>query len=156
MGRSEAADRPRRSRPTGRFAVLLLVVAVLTLSYASSLRAYLVQREEIQGHKADIAERERAIADLEREKQRWEDPAYVAAQARERFGYVKIGETAFQVLGTDELPLESAATLHDPADVIKETPTPWWEKAWGSMEVAGNPPSTQKDKPAELIDGTKQ
>lgn len=156
VGRQVAADGPHRARPTGRLAVLVLVVAVLTLSYASSMRAYLVQREEIQGYKADIAQREEAIADLEREKQRWEDPAFVAAQARERFGYVMVGETAFQVLGADNEPLEAAATLHDPAQVIKEKPTAWWETAWGSMELAGSPPPPAKEKPAELIDGTKQ
>src|SRR5688572_6777678 len=84
---------PRRPRFTGRAAVLVLVLAVLTVSYASSLRAYLQQRSHIGDLKAQIAERETAINALEREKQRWQDPAFVKAQARARFGYLMPGET---------------------------------------------------------------
>jgi hypothetical protein len=45
----------KRSRFTGRAAVLVLVLAVLTVSYASSLRAYLQQRAHIGDLKAQIA-----------------------------------------------------------------------------------------------------
>src|SRR5688500_18324178 len=65
----------RHPRFTGRAAVLVLVLAVLTVSYASSLRAYLQQRSHIGDLKAQIAEREASINDLEREKKRWDDPA---------------------------------------------------------------------------------
>lgn len=149
-------QRPR-TRPTGRLAILLLVVAVLVVSYASSLKAYLVQRDQIQTAKAEIAEREKAIAEKEREKQRWEDPAYVQAQARARFGYVKIGETSFQVLDENNQPLESEAELHDPDEVLNITPDAWWTGAWESMELAGDPP-TAEDRAVrdEVVDGTKQ
>lgn len=147
---------PRQTRFTGRAAILLLVLAVLTVSYASSLRAYLQQRSHIGDLKAQIAEREASINDLEREKRRWDDPAYVKAQARERFGYLMPGETGFEVLGPDGKPLEPQATLSDPDEVIKEQPTAWWTPAWDSMELAGNPPPVvPKEKPADLIDGTK-
>ena len=45
----------RRPRFTGRAAVLVLVLAVLTVSYASSLRAYLQQRSHIGDLKQQIA-----------------------------------------------------------------------------------------------------
>src|SRR6185436_7973740 len=63
-------ERPR-SRLTGRAAVLVLVLAVLTVSYASSLRAYLQQRSHINELKVSIAQREAAIDELEDEKTRW-------------------------------------------------------------------------------------
>ncbi len=129
-----AASRPaaprsaaRRPRFTGRAAVLVLVLAVLTVSYASSLRAYLQQRSHIGDLKVQIAEREASINDLEREKKRWDDPAYVKAQA----------------------------SLNDPDDVIKTVPTAWWTSAWESMELAGNPPPPEEE-PVDLVDGTKQ
>ena len=43
--------------------MLVLVLAVLTVSYASSLRAYLQQRPLIGDLKAQIAEREASIND---------------------------------------------------------------------------------------------
>lgn len=127
---------------------------MLTVSYASSLRAYLQQRAHIGDLKAQIAERQANINDLEREKRRWDDPAFVKAQARERFGYVMPGETGFEVLGPDGKPLEPQATLSDPDEVIKVRPTAWWSTAWHSMELAGNPPPPA-EQPADLVDGTK-
>ena len=79
-----AAAAARRPRLTGRAAILVLVLAVLAVSYASSMRAYLQQRAHITDLKDQIALRQANIDDLEREKRRWEDPAYVKQQARER------------------------------------------------------------------------
>ena len=132
----------------------MLVLAVLTVSYASSMRAYLQQRSHIGDLKTRIAEREQSINDLEREKRRWEDPAYVRAQARERFGYLMPGETGFEVIGADGQPLEPQATLKDPDEVIRTTPTAWWTDAWDSVELAGNPPPPAEEPPG-LVDGTK-
>ncbi len=153
-----AAARPRsarRPRFTGRAAVLVLVLAVLTVSYASSLRAYLQQRSHIGDLRAQIAEREASIDDLEREKSRWDDPAYVKAQARARFGYLMPGETGFEVIGPDGTPLEAQASLNDPDEVIKTVPKAWWTAAWDSVELAGSPPPPEQ-QPADLVDGTKQ
>lgn len=148
-----AEARPE-SRITGRAAILILVVAVLAVSYASSMRAYLQQRAHIADVKEQIAERRSNIDALEREKGRWSDEAFVQAQARKRFGYLMPGETGFEVIGEDGRPLEAQGTLHDPDEVIKEVPTPWWTDAWDSMELAGNPPPP-KPEPADLVDGTK-
>jgi len=151
-GGSAAATRPR-SRLTMRAAVLVLVLAVLMLSYASSLRAYLQQRSHINDLKSSIAERNVAIDALEDEKRRWDDPAYVEQQARERLGYVMPGEKTYIVLGADGLPLEPVAELPDPTTVLRSTPQAWWDGAWDTMETAGDPPRIGKP-PAAEIDGT--
>jgi len=152
-GRPAAA----RTQPrfTGRAVVLVLVLAALTMSYASSMRAYITQRSHIQDLKGAIAQREADIDALEREKRRWEDPAFVKAQARERFGYLMPGETGYQVLGEDGKPLQGDAQLADPADAAKAVPAPWWSDAWDSVELAGHPPK-DGDASTRLVDGTKQ
>ena len=68
--RRAAAGRPRRRRPrlTGRAAILVLVLAVLTVSYASSLRAYLQQREHIA--RPQGPDRRSASASIERPRAR--------------------------------------------------------------------------------------
>ena len=149
-----AGERPR-SRLTGRAAVLVLVLAVLTVSYASSLRAYLQQRTQINQLKSQIAQHEANIDSLESEKERWDDPAYVEQQARERLGYVMPGERSYLVLGEDGKALEPASQLQDPTTVISTTPTPWWSDGWASIELAGNPPKAGRP-PASEIDGTKK
>ena len=152
-----AGDVVRRPRFTGRAAVLVLVLAVLTVSYGSSLKAYLQQRSEIADLKSQITERATSIDALEREKRRWDDPAFVQAQARARFGYLLPGETSYIVLGADGRPLEGGASLKDPAEVVKVEPTAWWTSAWESVELAGNPPTSGSGKPpASEIDGTDE
>src|SRR6478735_441189 len=131
-----AGERPR-SRFTGRAAVLVLVLAVLTVSYASSLRAYLEQRSHINELKTSIAQHEANIDALETEKARWDDPAFVRTQARERLGYVMPGEKTYLVLDENGRPLEPQAALQDPTTVISTKDTPWWDDAWASVELAG-------------------
>jgi cell division protein FtsB len=144
----------RRPRFTGRAAVLVLVLSLLAVSYASSLRAYLDQRSHIDELKSQIALRQAHIDDLEREKRRWEDPAYVRQQARD-LNYVMPGETAYVVLDEDGKPLDSEATLTDPATVARKAPAAWWSTAWQSVELAGNPPKAEdKPEPAKRIDET--
>jgi hypothetical protein len=120
----------------------VLVLAVLTVSYASSLRAYLQQRSQIGDLKSQIALREASIEDLQREKDRWQDPAFVRQQARE-LNYVMPGETAYVTLDEHGKPINSDSALTDPSTVAPKKPTAWWSTAWQSVELAGNPPKPQ-------------
>ena len=153
--RPAQAESKVRSRLTGRAAILVMVLAVLAVSYASSLRAYLEQRSHIVDLKAQIADRRANIAELEQEKERWQDPAYVSAQARERFGYVKPGETPFVVL-VDGEPLKSEAELTDPDTIAPEPKRTWYDDAWDSMKIAGDPPTKAPPIPLRKIDGSDQ
>ncbi|MEO7351242.1 MAG: septum formation initiator family protein [Marmoricola sp.] len=133
---AEPAPRPRF---TNRMAILVLVLAVLVVSYASSMRAYLQQRSQMNELSAQIATSTREIKTLEREKRRWQDDAYVETQARERFGWVLPGETSYQVIGRDGKPLERSDKLTNPDSVARRVPTPWWDKVYGTLEAADHP-----------------
>src|SRR3954447_13585834 len=104
---------PRRSRFTGRAMVLVLVLSVLTISYASSLKAYFQQDSQIEQLRSQIDQSQKSINHLEDEKARWNDPAYVRQQARARFGYLMPGQTSYVVIGQDGKPLAAQATLGD-------------------------------------------
>jgi cell division protein FtsB len=138
-----SASGVRRPRLTGRAAVLILVLSVLTVSYASSLRAYLQQKDQIDQTKSQIAQRSAAIESLEREKRRWQDPAYVQAKARERFGYLMPGEKSYVVLDKDGKPIESQASLSSPQQVLHKDTKAWWSKEWESVQLAGNPSASR-------------
>lgn len=150
-----AKDERARSRLTSRAAILVLVVAVLMVSYASSLKAFLQQRAHINDLQSQIAQREANIDALEAEKRRWDDEAYVEQQARARLGYVMPGEKTYLVLDENGNALEPASALDDPATVISTESTPWWSDAWESVELAGNPPKPAKP-PAAEIDGSNE
>jgi cell division protein FtsB len=134
--------------------VLVLVLAVLAVSYASSMRAYLEQKEHLQALRESIAESRANIAEMKREKRRWDDPAYQEAQATERLGFVKPGEIAFQVIGEDGDPLDHEDSLTDPAALDVENEPAWWQTAWQTMEAAGNPEDVPD--PVEEIDPPKK
>jgi len=145
------AEERHRSRLTGRAAILVLVLAVLAVSYASSLRAYLQQRHQIDELEAQIAEREAAIGDLEREMDRWDDPAYVMQEARKR-GFILPGETPFVVVDANGDPLTDAE-LDDPSSMGEEETPAWYDGVWSSVKVAGNPPTKVPPPPDKRIVG---
>lgn len=138
----------RRSPITKRAAILAVVIAALVVSYASSLRAWVDQRSQIEELEQTVTERRQEVRDLERELERWEDPAYVKAQARERFGWVMPGETGYVVVGRDgRTPNQEPDPNSDPRP--KE---PWWQSLWGSVEHAGDPPApseAEQDRPRQ-------
>lgn len=120
-------------------AVLLVVVALLVVSYASSMRAYLQQRHDIEGLQAQISSSRAHIAQLQQEKRRWRDPAFVEQQARTRFGWVMPGETAYQVIGADGKPLSGIDELSAPP-AARGTREAWWSRVWSTVETADHPP----------------
>ena len=134
----------RGPRFTTRAVVLLSVVLLLLASYTSSLHAWWQQRGEIQAKKAEIVMREAAIDDLTDTEARWEDPAYVEQQARQRFGWVMPGEVGYRVIGAD-------GSVEGDVPTLDEPPAPeqreWYETLWGSVEAAGRVPSAQTPQP---------
>lgn len=146
-GRADAAVAPRH-RLTGRAAILVLVVATLVVSYASSLRAYVEQRHHLDTLESSIASSQEQIAQLRREKRRWSDDAYVVSQARARFAYGFPGEVGFRVLDEQGQPLESDDSLSDP-DPVDLDPE-WWETTVESIQTAGRH-AEEPPGPAEKI-----
>lgn len=125
--------------------------AVLVISYASSMRAYLQQREHINDLKQQIATSKVGIAAAEREKRRWRDPAYIEAQARERFGWVLPGETSYQVLDANGNPLTGDDALTDPDSIARTKPKAWWARAYSTLEAADHPEKKVTPTPATRI-----
>jgi cell division protein FtsB len=137
--------------------VLVLVVCVLMVSYASSFRAYLEQRHQLRQLDAQIAQSYADIQSLRREQRRWADPAYKQQMAREKFGFVMPGEKAFTVIDENGRPLGHTDSLSDPRVSTDGGRPPWYDAAWSSVLLAGNPPDPKDEqKPIELIKPPKQ
>jgi hypothetical protein len=99
------------------------------------------QRSEINQLTSDIEAQRASIADLEQEKRRLNDAAYIKKLARERFGWVMPGETGYRVIGDDgEVITDSGPGLSEPVDSSTSTGSEWWDTAWGSVEAAGQEP----------------
>ncbi|TCC41960.1 FtsB family cell division protein [Kribbella speibonae] len=142
-GTSAEPARTRGSRNlTGRAAVVLLVLGALIVSYAQSLRVWFDQHQQITALQQEIRDREKRVSELNDEITRWDDNAYVKAQARQRLGWVMPGEVGYRVIGADGKPVGAPPEPSAPTDDTTDTQKPtWYTKLWGSVEGAGTPPA---------------
>lgn len=160
--RPAPAARPRTTDPeatgrgrglTARGAALLAVGLVAAASLLGPVRAYAEQRSELAELRTDIAAREARVATLQAESARWDDPAYTAAQARARFGYVLPGETGYTVLGAPADPPSSASEATPTA-----TATPGsgslLDQVRSGLGLGGGSAPTPSVTPAEIAPST--
>ncbi len=113
---------------TGRALVLAVVAATLLLTLAVPVRGWFAQRAEIAGLRADVDAARERVAALEVETQRWDDPAFVAAEARRRLHFVLPGEVGFVTLGS--------AAAADAADGAAGSQIPWYSSLWSALQEA--------------------
>lgn len=130
---AEAAEQQSEQRfgsAARRAAILAAVVCVLTLTIAGPVRTYFGQRTEMKQLKATEEQLRTQIAELEQQKIKLADPVFVAAQARERLGFVMPGEIPYQV----QLPPGSAAPATPGVETATANPDqPWYTALWGTI-----------------------
>ncbi|WKG02319.1 septum formation initiator family protein [Mycolicibacterium sp. HK-90] len=139
-----------------RAAILAAVVCVLTLTIAGPVRTYFAQRTEMKQLKASEEQLRVQIAELEQQKVKLADPVYIAAQARERLGFVMPGDTPYQV----QLP-PGAVVSGEPGEPVPPGSTvpagqPWYTSLWhtiadephGVSPTIGGPPPAPGAPPA--------
>lgn len=145
---AEQQSEQRFGSAARRAAILAAVICVLTLTIAGPVRTYFGQRTEMKQLKATEEQLRAQIADLEQQKVKLADPVFVAAQARERLGFVMPGEIPYQV----QLPPGSAVPVA-PGDAELATvdpDQPWYTALWGTIADApyGVAPAPPPGSPA--------
>lgn len=93
---------------TGRAAVLAAVLIIIALTLAVPVRNWFAQRAEIASLEADLEATQANVAELLIQKERWEDPAFIAAEARRRLHFVLPGETGYVTIGSETVVAEDA------------------------------------------------
>lgn len=98
-----------------------------------TLNTYVAQRQELAALETQVSQQQKQVDDLEKEVARWEDPAFVAAQARERLLFAMPGETQYRLADTSgkDVPrteAEVAASQREQGD--------WFSTLWSSVEAA--------------------
>lgn len=124
--RSQTKRQARRSRLTGRAALLAMVLCTLIVALAYPMRQYVSQRAEIadlEREKQRAGERVEQLRDL---KARWQDDAYAEQQIRQRLHYVLPGETGFIVIDPD-------AAKQSRAD-LGAADRPWYSNVWDGVD----------------------
>ncbi|GGX15224.1 septum formation initiator family protein [Streptomyces chartreusis] len=126
--RSQTKRQARRSRLTGRAALLALVVCSLVVALAYPIRQYVSQRAEIADLQREKEEAAQRVEDLRDIKARWQDDAYAEQQIRQRLHYVMPGETGYIVVDPDAA--RKSRTDQSAAD------RPWYANIWDGVDKA--------------------
>ena len=124
--------------------VLGLVLLLAFVLVYPTLHSYLEQQTQLAQLRAQVSTAQQRNADLQADLKRWDDPAYVKAQARERLNFVMPGETAFRVVDPqtvpDTAPNAPAAGATDGSAAVGST-QPWYMDLWQSVRAAGAAPA---------------
>ncbi|MFI6350559.1 septum formation initiator family protein [Streptomyces sp. NPDC050560] len=132
--RSQTRRQARRSRLTGRAAVLAVVLCSLVVALAYPMRQYVSQRADVADMRRQVEQRKAAVEKLRDQKARWKDDAYAEQQIRERLHFVLPGETGYILLDPD------AASSHRDDDGA--TDRPWYSNVWDGLDRADRADST--------------
>lgn len=128
--------------------VLASVLVLLTVTLIPTLRSYLGQRSDIAAMQAQVQAQRGTVAALQKERARWDDPAYVEQQARERLTFVRPGEKSYTVIDGDT----AQQPVGEPAVASGQAPTserePWYGHLWSSMVMADEPGRATSPRPA--------
>ena len=91
--------KPERASGAGpiAFFVALFIIALGLIQLISTFHTYALNLSELNALKKQESALVAQKQDLENNIERWNDDAYVTAQARERLGYVFPGEQAIRV-----------------------------------------------------------
>lgn len=117
-----------------------MLAGVLGLAFAlvwPSVRVYREQQVALADLRADRDAAQAEVDDLNAQLTRWQDPAYVVAQARERLAYVFPGETPYRVVDPQVARPAAEGSVAADADRDVSADGPWFDRLWDSVEAAG-------------------
>jgi cell division protein FtsB len=135
---AKRTDAPRPRGLTSRATIFIALVVVLALAYTYPLRVYLEQESQIAEMEAALTAQREKISESAKKLEKWQDPEYLRIQARERFNYVRPGETPLTVV-PDEGD-EAASAEQTPA----APPDRWYDTLWSSVQAANAEPANAK------------
>lgn len=136
----------KKSNATGpiAFFVSLFIIALGAIQLVSTFHTYALNLAELNSLKREEASLVAKKQELENNIKRWDDKAYVTAQARERLGFVFPDEQAVRVLHPEAVTGDE--TPSDQSDTSKTTSKkvlPWYSELAYSFKKADEPVSEQ-------------
>jgi len=111
-------------RLSGFMVIMLGLVVLGVLVLVPTVGTYLDQQSRIRALEHAVQLTQSEIDDLQAQSDRWDDPAYITTQARERLYYVRPGEVVYLVdndLSEAAQPQEQAPV----SDEVEPTKTDW-------------------------------
>ncbi|MBF4609056.1 FtsB family cell division protein [Curtobacterium sp. VKM Ac-1393] len=159
MPDGSTAEQPwYRSIHFSGFSLLMLAIIVLfVVVLAPSLRTLIQQQEQIAQQQREVASQKADVTQKKKDVARWDDPAYIEAQARDRLLYVYPGEESYLVMGAEDRATESTPTTDSGTPVSAKVQTPkvdWVQAMLSSVLQSGLTDETAADLVAPDVSGT--
>lgn len=132
----------RRKRSAGpiAFFVSLFIIALGTIQLVSTFHTYALNLAELNGLKREEASLIAQKQELENDIKRWDDKAYITAQARERLGFVFPGEQAVRVLHPEAVTgSDSESQKTEDSSSSNKKVLPWYSELSYSLKKADEP-----------------
>ncbi len=119
------------------FSVIMLSLVVLgAWVLVPTLGTFIDQRQKIAALEQSVQVSEDEIAALTAERERWDDPAYITTQARERLYYVKPGEVVY-LIDNDLDPAALPREQEPVSATLEEKPADWMPQLLRTLVSAG-------------------
>lgn len=123
-------------RLSGFMVIMLGLVVLAAFVLVPTLGTYIDQRQQIAALEESVELTQDQVAELERERDRWNDPAFITTQARERLYYVKPGEIVYLV--DDDLdPVELPPEETEVSDTLQQADADWMTQLVRSVVSSG-------------------
>lgn len=130
-----------RSIRLSGFTFVMLTILVLTIVVlAPGLRTLVEQQNQLAELRASVEEHKASVKDLEGDIARWDDPAYIEAQARDRLVYVFPGDYTYLIVDDG-----TTVTTEDGAPIsasLQTTKVDWVRSLLASLVTAGTTTET--------------
>lgn len=123
-------------RLSGFMVIMMGLVVLAAFVLVPTIGTYVDQRQQLAALAASVALSQEELEDLEAQRDRWRDPAYITTQARERLYYVRPGEVVYLVdndLTDAQVPQEEAPVSEE----VEQTRTDWMAQLVRSVTEAG-------------------
>jgi cell division protein FtsB len=116
-------------------AVTVSFIVVLTL--ATPMQRYFAQRAQINALHSQIKDANSALEQAKKDLARWDDPTYIASQARTRLHFVFPGERQYAITGLGDSTNKADAPA---ADVSNQIPAglPWYSRLVASISATNS------------------
>ena len=88
---------------SNRALIVGIVLFVVAITLAPPIQNYFTQRAQINALKTQISDNQAMLDQAAKELAQWDDPEFVASQARSRLHFVFPGERQYIVVGNEEL-----------------------------------------------------
>ena len=124
---------------SGRSLAFATVLLVLAITLAPPLHSFFAQRAQIDAYSVQLAASEATLKDAEKELTLWNDPTYVASQARIRLHYVFPGEREYVVLSNTATTVAPTVPVA-PIEGVAPGNIPWYSRLISTITSANQNP----------------